>query len=99
MVSVTASLSLIKRNKYLCLKGQGQNKNEAWDKDNLRNDQFGFCILPRNRTLMKVTDIFLGTYSEKGKSLWKKRDFSRTSFPTDKFLELALCCSNVKGRT
>lgn len=48
---------------------------------------------------MKVTDIFLGTYSEKGKSLWKKRDFSRTSFPTDKFLELALCCSNVKGRT
>lgn len=60
------SQSLIKRYKYLCLKGQGQKrKNEAWGKGDLRNDQFGFCILPRNRTLMKVTGIFLGTYSKK----------------------------------
>lgn len=94
MVSVTVSLSLIKIYKYLCFKSQGQkSKNEAWGKGDLKNDQFGFCILPRNGTLMEVTGIFLG------KPLWKKRDVSRTSFPTDKCLEPALCCSNVKGRT
>lgn len=50
MVSVTASLSLIKRYKYLCLKGQGQkSKKETWGKVGLKSDQFGFCILPTNR--------------------------------------------------
>lgn len=66
MVSVTASLSLIKRYKYLCLKGQGQkSKNEAWGKGGLRNDQFGFCILPRNRVLKKTLNhayYLLATY-------------------------------------
>lgn len=63
MISVTASLSLIKRYKYLCLNGQGQkSKNEAWGKDGLKSDQFAVCVLPRNRNKKNYIHARLATH-------------------------------------